>query len=93
MIHVNTKAYLIRAISWPVLCYQCQTVSLTAANERKIITETRCIRRTARDQIINEKIERRRSYNSEQNNRLNGLEKNERRDDKETFDSPVVNQM
>ena len=60
---LKTKAHLMKTIFWPILCYQCQTWSITAANEWKIITtEMWCLRRAAgvtiKDKIRNEEIKR-----------------------------------
>jgi Pyruvate/2-oxoacid:ferredoxin oxidoreductase gamma subunit len=64
--HVNldTKRTLYNIIFIPSLCYHCQTWTLTAQENRKIIaTEMRCLRRilniTRRDRIRNDEIRRR----------------------------------
>ena len=60
-IPMPTKAQLLNTIFVPTLTYQCQTWSLTKAQERKLVTcEMRCLRRAAnktrRDRIRNEVI-------------------------------------
>jgi hypothetical protein len=58
---METKARLINTIFLPTLTYQCQTWTLTKAQEREIKTyEMKCLRRAAdktrRDVIRKEKI-------------------------------------
>ena len=60
-IPMPTKAQLINTTFIPTLTYQCQTWSLTKAQERKLVTcEMRCLRRAAnktrRDKIRNKVI-------------------------------------
>ena len=60
-IPMPTKAKLINTVFTPTLTYQCQTWSLTKAQERRLVTcEMRCLRRAAnktrRDRIRNEAI-------------------------------------
>ena len=60
-INMTLKQQLINCIFLPTLCYQCQTWSLTKAQERKITTcEMRCLRKAAnvtrRDRVRNENI-------------------------------------
>jgi len=58
---METKARLVNTIFLPTLTYQCQTWTLTKAQEKRITTcEMRCLRRAAgktrRDMIRNEEI-------------------------------------
>jgi len=60
-IDMKTKQQLINCIFLPSLCYQCQTWSLSKAQERRITTcEMRCLRKainvTRRDKMRNEDI-------------------------------------
>lgn len=63
-IPMSTKRHLIQSIFIPILCYQCQTWSLTTTHQRKLVsTEMRCLRKAAgvtrRDKLRNEIIRER----------------------------------
>ena len=63
-IKMEIKKQIISTIFIPTLCYQCQTWSLTASQQRKIVTcEMKCLRKAAMvtklDKIRNEEIRKR----------------------------------